>query len=394
MGGRMSPPSSSPDRRGVGYRSAAAALLVFPLAAALLLRPGTTTGRAAGLLLLAEPLGIGLATYLLLWLLGRRMWLAALTFATSTVAAVALLHAPGTPAAPPDVAIPWADSVRDCVTRSELPSAPLRVLSWHAGDASLDAQTLDALVELRPDIAVVSGLEDDRFLERLTDLLPGETLSFGGAGDRVGLFVRGTFADCGGPSSAWPLSVFGQDDALFLAEYALDQTDQRQLPHDHVARRTIGQLVFAFPRVQGVGTVPVVAFQLPVSSSRMGSEAWPAAVNDGAQVLAATSMLGGPSLIAAGHLGVPPSFQSTLATLEGAGLRDAGGPPTWPARLFGVPFLPVYRFDRVLSGSGWRVRSAQTGAAPGAAHQPLLVQLERADEPAPFGQRPEQPVGN
>ncbi len=382
----MSHPSQPRPRPQGWYRGTAAAFLVLPLVTALLLRPGAGTGRLVGLMLLAEPLAIGLATYLLLWLLGRRWWLASLTLTTSTVAAVALLHAPGTPGPPSDITIPWAEQVQACTAQNELPNAPLRVLSWNASDVALDADALDQIVDMRPDLAVVSGLRDERFLERLSDLLPGKTLAFGGAGDMVGLYVRGVFQDCGAGEDAWPLSVFGQGEGLILTEYALDQSDQDLLPADHAARRTLGQLVFAFPRVQGVGTVPMVAFQLPVQASRMGSEAWPAAVHDGARVLAAASLLGGPSLIAAGHLGVPHSFQHTIATLEGSGLRDAGGPPTWPTHLMGVPFLPIHRLDRVLSGSGWRVRSTETAASKGGgSHQPLLVQLERTDDDAPFG---------
>lgn len=366
----------------------AATALVAPLMAALLLRPSAGTGRWVGLLLLAEPLLIGLAAYLLLVLLGRRWWLAAMSIAIGTATAVALLHAPGTAPAMPELDIPWAEQVAACSEQNELPDAPLRVLSWNASDAPLDERTLQALVDQRPDLAVVTGLTDGAFLERMAEILPGESLSFGSRGDQVGLFVRGIFVDCGEEAGAWPLTVFGPGQGPILADYALDHDDQEQLPDHHAARRTSGQLVFAFPRIQGVGTVPVVAYQLPTASSELGSRAWTGAVQDGSVALAAAASLGGPSVVAAGHLGIPPTFQHVLDVLRSVGLHDAGGPPTWPRSLAGLPALPMFRMERVLSGPGWRARSAQAVDLPGA-HKPLIVQLERIepDEPTPFGAR-------
>jgi len=379
-------PSRQPPRRQRGWhRGLAATLLVAPLLAALLLRPDASTGRWVGLLLLAEPLLIGLASYTMLILLSRRWWLSAVSVTIGSATAVALLHAPGAPRPIAELEIPWADQVSACAQQNELPSAPLRVLSWNATGAALDDAALDLLLEQRPDIAVVTGLQDGAFLERLAEVLPGESLSFGSRGDQVGLFVRGAFIDCGDEAGAWPLTIFGPGQGPILADYALDQDDQAQLPDDHAARRTSGQLVFAFPHIQGVGTVPVVAYQLPTHSSHLGSDTWTHAVRDGSRALAAAAALGGPSVVAVGHLGIPPTFQHTLAVLRGAGLHDAGGPPTWPATVRGLPFLPLFRMERVLSGPGWRARSAVAVDMP-SAHKPLLVQLERLqdDEPTPF----------
>jgi hypothetical protein len=382
----MNPSQPPRGRRRSWQRGLAATLLVAPLLASLLLRPGEGTGQLTGLLLLAEPLAIGLAGYLLLLLLARRWWLSSASLAIGTAAAVAVLHAPAATPVLADPEIPWAQQVSACARQNELPSAPLRLLSWNTSGATLDARTLERLVEQRPDVAVLSGLEDGAFLERLAEVLPGESLSFGSRGDQVGIYVRGVFEDCGEAAGAWPLTIFGPGLGPILADYALDHDDQEQLPDHHVARRTSGQLVFAFPRVQGVGTIPLVAYELPTASSRIGSRPWTHAVQDGSQTLAAAAALGGPSVVAVGHLGVPPSFQHTLAVLRSAGLHDAGGPPTWPARVRDLPSLPLYRMERVLSGSGWQASSAQTVDLP-SPHRPLLVQLEHSgsDVPTPFG---------
>ncbi len=378
----MTPSPQTPSGRRAWHRGLAAALLVTPLLGALLLRPSAATSSLAGLVLLAEPLTIGLACYLLLVLLARRWWLSALSLTIGTSTAVALLHAPGTPSTLPAVEIPWAQSAAECLVGGEEGASDLRVLSWNAQGATLDDETLRILVEQRPDLAVLTSLDDGRFLERLTELLPGESLSFGSRGDQVGLFVRGDFIDCGEEAGAWPLTVFAPGHGPILADYALDHADQEQLPDHHAARRTSAQLVFAYPRIQGVGVVPVVAYQLPTDSSRLGSNTWAAAVREGSQALAITATLGGPSVVAVGHLGAPPTFQQALADLRGAGLHDAGGPPTWPATLHGLPFLPLYRMERVLSGSAWQARSSETIELPGP-HQPLLVLLERVEEPGP-----------
>ena len=382
----MSPSLTPRGRQRGWHRGIAATLLVVPLLAALLLRPDEGTGRLAGLLLLAEPLAIGLAGYALLTLLARRWWLSAASLTIGTAAAVAVLHAPSATPLLADPEIPWAEQVSACAQQNEPPSALLRVLSWNAIGAALDAQTLERLVEQRPDIAVLTGLQDGRFLERLAEVLPGESLSFGSKGDQVGIYVRGVFQDCGEQAGAWPLTVFGPGHGPILADYALDHDDQAQLPDHHVARRTSGQLVFAFPQVQGVGTVPMVAYQFPTRSSRIGSDTWTHAIQDGSQALAAATILGGPSVVAIGHLGMPPTFQHTLAVLRSAGLHDAGGPPTWPARIRALPFLPLYRMERVLSGPGWQAHSATTVDLP-SLHQPLLVQLEHSSSgaPTPFG---------
>jgi hypothetical protein len=382
----MSPsPSPSASPRS-WHRGLAATLLVVPLLAALLLRPGAGTGQLAGLALLAEPLFIGVAGYLLLLLLTRRWWLSAFTVTIGTAAAVALLHAPVSPAAASPLEIPWSGQALECMDQAGLPNAPLRLLSWNTSDAPLDDRALEVLVDQRPDLVVLTGLHDGSFLERLAEILPGESLAFGTEGDQLGLYVRGIFLDCGDEGGAWPLSIFGQGQGPILADYALDHADQEQLPQHHAARRTSGQLVFALTRVQGVGTVPVVAYQLPVESSGLGSATWTGAVYDGSQALAATSALGGVGVVAIGHLAVPPTFQHIQATLSAAGLQDAGGPPTWPARLGPLPFLPLYRMERVLSGPIWRAHSAEVVALPGQ-HKPLLVQLvrEQGDEPTPFG---------
>jgi hypothetical protein len=379
----MSPSPPAPRSHRAWHRGLAAALLVTPLLGALLLRPGAGTGRLAGLTLLAEPVAIGVAAYVLLALLVRRWWLCALSATIGTCTAVALLHAPGTPTALPAVEIPWAHSAAGCIEDDTHGASPLRVISWNAGGATLDDETLQVLVDQRPDLAVLTGLDDGSFLERMAEMLPGESLSFGPEGDQIGLFVRGDFVRCGEEAGAWPLTIFGPGHGPILADYALDHADQQQLPDHHAARRTSGQLVFAYPRIQGVGTVPVVAYQLPTRSSRLGSSSWTHAVREGSQALAITAALGGPDVVAAGHLGVPPTFQHVLATLRGAGLHDAGGPPTWPSTLHGLPFLPLYRMERVLSGSAWKARSSDTIELPGQ-HQPLLVQLERVEDPGPI----------
>ena len=168
-------------------RGLAAALLVLPLLLALMVRPSTTTSRLAGLALMAEPLLLGVAGYLVLGLLWRRWWLSALTLLLGTAGAVGVLHAPGTPEPPPRVSIPWASVVAPCVAAMDTPTAPVRVLSWNATGSPLGEEELETLVALRPDLAVVTGLRDARFLETFAEILPGETLTIGSAGDLVGI---------------------------------------------------------------------------------------------------------------------------------------------------------------------------------------------------------------
>ena len=72
----------------------------------------------------------------------------------------------------------------------------------------------------------------------------------------------------------------------------------------------------------------------------------------------------------------PTTFRHVSGYLAGAGLTEAVGPPTWPARLGPIPFLPVHSLDRVWLGDAWAVTDVRALDRNGSARRPLVVDLE------------------
>ncbi len=350
---------NNPPARGarLANRGLFAALLVAPLLGAALLRPSAGDSRVTGLLLLGEPLLVGLLLYGLALLLAKRRWLPAGALFVGLSASLLVLHAPAEATAPIALDLPWQGEAARCAQEAAPPSAPLRVLTWNTAGESLDEATLARIVELRPDVAVLTALPDTELIDRLAQVAPGESLGFGVAGELIGIYVKGSFSECAGHTAAWPFSLPD-----------LAATGQAGAGQD---RQGAEQLVLALPHVPGVGTFPLLAFQVPFKGA---PSSWPGSVQQGAEAMAAVAILAGGSTVAAGHLGAPSTFHRATGALRGAGLQDAGGPANWPNRVLNMPFLPIHKLDRVLTGRHWSAAQAAGGASAGS-YRPLLVQL-------------------
>jgi hypothetical protein len=334
--------------------------LVGPLLLALLLHSGATDWRPLALMLLAEPVLIALGLYLGWVALSHRRWICALGLLFGGVTALGLLHLPPAPRAPSSTVQPWMDAAEGCLAQAEVPASHVRVLTWHAGGARPTDEDIDRLAGAEPDLAVLSGLHDRAALDRLATLRPGEVLVTGGPGDLTGLYVRGIFLDCRGVTAFWPW-------------VAPDPAEPEQ-----------ARVAFALPRLQGGGVIPLLAFQVPSAAADPGSMAWPASLGGGVEAMASLAQIRVSETIAAGHLASVAGMAPVAATLEGAGLHDGGGAPTWPARLGPVPFLPQHRLERVLAGAAWRTVQT-TSTLMGNSHRALLVELEPRRVSAPVG---------
>ncbi|MFH1466537.1 MAG: hypothetical protein ABIO70_19285 [Pseudomonadota bacterium] len=360
----MTKPGRAPLHGALAWRRVLAALsLVGPLSLALLLHSGATRWRPLALLLLAEPLAIALGLYLWLLALTRGRWVCALGLLFGGTTALGLLHLPPAPrgALAPDQA--WVEMAGACLTQAEVPTSMVRVLTWHAGGASPSAGDIDRIAATEPDLAVLTGLPDGEALDRLVTLRAGELLTLGTRGDLTGVYVRGIFLDCRGVTAFWPWAAAGDPE-----------------PSAERAR-----LALALPRLEGGGVLPLVAFQVPSAQADLASGAWPASLEEGVAALASIAGLGAGETIAAGHLASVAGMAPVAAALEGAGLRDAGGAPTWPARLGPLPFLPQHRLDRVLAGADWRTVGTSSVRMDNS-HHALLVELEpRRQIIAPLG---------
>jgi hypothetical protein len=340
--------------------------LIGPLLTALALHSGAARWRPLALLLLAEPALIALGLYLWLVALSHRRWVCALGLLFGGATALGLLHLPPAPRESLSEVPPWSDAAEACLAGAEVPTSHVRILTWHAAGAPPSNDDVDRLAGTEPDLAVITGLPDRAALDQLAALRPGEVLVAGGPGDRLGLYVRGIFLDCRGAAAFWPVTI--------------PETTEPALAH----------LAFALPRLQGGGVLPLVAFQVPAAGAGPDTAAWPASLADGVDALASLTHLSAGETIAVGYLTGVPGMAPVTATLEGAGLHDGGGTPTWPARLGPLPFLPQHRLGRVLAGAGWSTATTSSSLMDNA-HRALLVELEPRREIAPLGDDGSEP---
>lgn len=322
-------------------------LLGAPPVIALALRLGSDATCISAVLLLVEPLVTALGLFGVFLLLARRRWSGAAGLVVSLVLALIILHLPPGDRTPPTrVPADWQRQASRCAEQIEFPNGPVRILSWNVEGSGGSDALFEHLVALRPDVAVLTRMPDDKPLERYRDRVGGEVMHL----DHMGLYVRGAFQYCGGSNDAWSLLDTPSDPA----------------PEELLAW-------FTFPHVAGSGVFPLLAVYAPLSPD--AGRAWPRSQVELAGRVASARGYSGEALVVAGHLGAPPTFARTRGYFRGAGLRSAGGPATWPARLLGIPWLPFQRLERVFAGALWIPRSATT-LRTGGTHRPLLVQLD------------------
>lgn len=344
-------PHARPALRGRVVEAVGLALIPAVLLG--LARVTATNWRPSGLLLVAEPLVMGLILYGVLVLATGRRWRRAGWLSVGLALAVAAIHVPVPMPWTPDASealevpdLPWAEDVAACTHPDLPPRGDVRVITWDVPEQGLGSRALAALTELKPDVVVLTHLADGRFLETFTAAMPGESFSTGPEGRRIGVWVRGTFQPCGGNAAAWPATLSGPSGSE-------------------------GDLVvLSIPAVEGVGIFPLAVFQADSSPA----SSWPGVVREMTATLAAVTSFGGETLVAAGHLAAPASFGRPTRMLATVGLRDLGGPVTWPDRIGSAPFLAVHRMDRVYAGRAWEAQRtlARTVAGPS---RLLLVQI-------------------
>jgi hypothetical protein len=293
--------------------------------------------------LFLEPLWLALLCLLVLHRLAEARLLDALALGLGSALALGALHAPAgaTPTPPTDEA--WAGPVARCGRQVGLPTGPLRLLWWELAGASVEG-AVELLIEARPDLVVLGSPEAPEILSALKESLGGESQLHGDASRSLGLWARGAFQYCGRDIDSWTLSP------------------------EEPGSPTAPLVVLTFPKIQGVGLFPFLAFSSGATPLRSGRALETArGVASGAGIL-------GDTVIAAGHLGVPASARRSAALFRGAGLRDPGGPPTWPGRLGPLPGLTLHRLDRVLAGAAWTPDTVEVLPAR-APNLPLLVRL-------------------
>jgi hypothetical protein len=257
-------------------------------------------------------------------LLTRRRRAAAWAVGLGSTVALFAMRATPLPE-PPQIRPPsWSQRVSRCAAALPPPTDNVRVLQW-TSPPDLDA-VAGAMVTVEPDVTVIFGVDDPAASDELLARFGGEVQRLGDAL----VHVRGVFHLCG-------------DDAAWV------QGEARAWP-----------TAVAFVGVPGGTVFPLVVGRLP---------AWGAVADWGTRwgeaaerltAVAGAAVVDGAVVVA--DAGAPWTFRHLDGALVAAGLRRVVVPPSWPARVGGLPALPLHPYDRVWTGAGWRV--AESRAVP------------------------------
>lgn len=353
---------STPDPAGAAPRAPWPAL-VATFAAPVLLGLVVGLTREASLLgalvLLAEPLLLGVGLYGLFALLLGGRWAASGALLAGLILGGGLLHLPATPAGLAEREPSWAAGLQECVREREPLDTPLRILSWRVDEE--EPLPVDQIREEDPDVVVVHGVGRATALDDLALAMQGEARYLPGPHGGLGLVVRGMFRYCGGQTDRWELT--------------LADPDHPEGSHPS-GQHSDARLVVTLPELDGAGGFALVAAVLPPMGGPMESLDWPSRMITGAQqVAAAVGALGPERVVLVADHNAPPTFSHTAGAFLGAGLQPAPAPATWPHRLGGLPALPVHAFDRVWHGSSWRATRASVGAGGAHPRVPVVVEL-------------------
>jgi hypothetical protein len=309
-------------------------------------------------LLLGEPVLLALAVYAFaVLLLHRRVVSAAFLVAGVSIGAMAVRW-PARASTPPSAKADWIGRVQDCANDALPVGAPVRVLVWQPDRRkAVDAQVAE-LVAVRPDVVVMEHDVDEALASALAGALGGESKLIDGG---MAIVVRGVFSYCSGRTVAGtPASDEDVWEALLPA--AGDRT---------------AKLVVAFPGIEGVGVFPLLVVRLDEPGRVSEWRSWPHRLDEGARIVSAVAhTVGSGRMIVVGDFEAPTTFRHLAGYLAGAGLTEAVGPPTWPARLGPLPFLPVHSLDHVWLGDAWVASDVRALGRAGSARLPLLADLE------------------
>lgn len=233
----------------------------------------------------------------------------------------------------------YGQEVGGCAGGLSLPTRDVEVLAWSAAD--VDAATaVDALASERADIVVAYARDPAALAEDLQARRGGESI-LPSPGGPV-LWTAGAFHLCGS-GTAWAEGDAGDGVAL------------------------------AFAGVDDALTLPIVAGSVP----RLLSAGWDLAA------AGARGRIGGmldalqSSLAVAIVDGAGARTWSRLrAGVRRAGLEVAPGPPTWPARVLGLPALPLHPSTAAFYGPAWRLGEIARVRMPAGNVDAIRLRLE------------------
>ncbi len=343
------------------------------------------------LVLLLEPLIWFLLGAACLYALVERRWAIALVAGWALTALAVSLRQPVQPIPPPPFA-PEAASpvVRNCASLAKRPQGSLVVLTWNISD---DAEVTPDIVQSGADLVVLQEATAEQ-VEQVTSAVQ-EALLVDYSRQRVAYYEdQGLVAppiDPEDPELLLPTAeglhvatMGGQGLGLIVRNGEFSYCgDQDRWPVELPAasgRVAHGALVFATFERQGAireyDLVPLMGLHLDRPASPLEMADWPERLTDSAQTIAGfVRALNSSNLIIAGDTNTHGTFRELPGAMKGAGLIAVPPRASWPARLLGIPALPLYQLDRVWHGTGWTTRDVRTLRGRGA-HLGVLATLD------------------
>jgi len=125
-------------------------------------------------------------------------------------------------------------------------------------------------------------------------------------------------------------------------------------------RRRRAIAVATMVEVRG-GRFPLVTLHTDRPTTLGEAARWPDAMRTSSRRVAAmVRAIDHSAVVVAGDTNTHATFHRFHATIERAGVEAAPPHITWPARLSGVPFVPLYALDRVWTGPHWELSAIRT----------------------------------
>ncbi|MCB9759818.1 MAG: endonuclease/exonuclease/phosphatase family protein [Alphaproteobacteria bacterium] len=273
-------------------------------------------------------------------------------------------------------------TVRECASQIAAPRGTVRVATWNTGGQTDPHALARAVAGLRADVIVLQEIRGERLLQQIVDDLQDQLQEETGPlasvdGDLTDdAVVEGVFSEAmrsNGLGLIVRRGVFG----------VCGQAERDFWPMDlPAASGRTARATLAFPKVAGVGYVPVVAAHLDRPARLPELATWPRRIHRSALTLGGLARaLDNPALIVLGDTNTHGTFRRFSGVMQGAGLFEVPPRPTWPASLLGVPALPLYPLDRVWHGAAWapvQLRAVRT-ASP-SDHLAVVTELRAAGD--------------
>lgn len=306
------------------------------------------------LLLHAEPFLLVLAVWAAVaavWA-GRRAVAGAVLLGTLSAAVALRLPFPVAPSAgtPPE----WMGAVSRCASALAPPTEPVRLLQWTLTGSEAPDVVQATVAAAGPGVLVLHGVTDPALVDVVLQEVGGESRFYppDGGGTGLAIVAAGGFHPC------------GED---------LEWNEAMDTPYG---------FTMSFVGVPASTVFPLVVTRLP---GPLAGGGWSARMTTAStRVLNALAGLHGASTVVVADAPAPRTYRTLDERMASVGVASVAVPPSWPARLGGLPLITLHPFDRLWVGPSWTDAVATRAPARAGLRAPVLTvlhgpQLERSD---------------